>query len=728
MATAQAAPAPGGEATSATAPHRRSPAGTLGACADPAQAIASLVTRLYKRYGTPHRLRPATRLVRLLRGPAAHDRAVGQPHPARTRRAPMFTNSGMMPFVPYFLGEEPVPYRPPRAAVGAEVRAGRRQAQRPRRHRPVAAPPQLLRDARQLQLRRLLQGRGHPVGVGVRHRGARARRRPPLGHRARERRRGRGHLGRRGRLPRASASSGSTRTTSGRWARPAPAARRPSSSGTTGPSSAPTAVRPTPRPRTATSRSGTWCSRSTSAAPTASSATCPRKNIDTGAGLERILAVLAGSPSLYAADTLTALVDEAQSVTGHRLGESDLGRHRPAADGRPRPHDDVPRRRRGDPVQRGPRLRAAAHHPPGHPLRLPARRRAARAAGDGRAHDRASWATPTPSWSRAATWCCRIITREEEQFRRTLATGSQILDTQLDELEPGGILPGAVAFQLHDTYGFPLEVTQEIAELRGFEVDVRRVRVGHGRPAGPGPRREQGGRGRHRRRGDRAAAHPRRARAHRVHRARRVRERGDGRRHRRRRPLPRPHAVLRRVGRPGRRHRPHRHPHRRSSTWSTRPTRLPGLHTHTFAVREGTIEVGQDGRRPPSTASAATPSGATTPGRTSCTGRCARCSATHVKQQGSLVAPDRLRFDFSHFEPVTPDADPADRGPGQRRDPRQRAGPPLRDDQGRGARPRRHRVLRRQVRRHRPRARGRAPLGRAVRRHPRARASATSGP
>ena len=51
----------------------------------------------------------------------------------------------------------------------------------------------------------------------------------------------------------------------------------------------------------------------------------PAKNVDTGAGFERILAVLNGGTSLYASDTLTALVDEAQSVTGHRLGETDLG-------------------------------------------------------------------------------------------------------------------------------------------------------------------------------------------------------------------------------------------------------------------------------------------------------------------------------------------------------------------------------------------------------------------
>ena len=51
----------------------------------------------------------------------------------------------------------------------------------------------------------------------------------------------------------------------------------------------------------------------------------PSKNIDTGAGLERIMAVLNGSHSLYDSDILTALVEEAQSVTGHRLGESELG-------------------------------------------------------------------------------------------------------------------------------------------------------------------------------------------------------------------------------------------------------------------------------------------------------------------------------------------------------------------------------------------------------------------
>ena len=197
------------------------------------------------------------------------------------------------------LGDDAVRPVLPRRGAGAlrpaaggrrpEVRAGRRQAQRPRRHRPHAAPPQLLRDARQLELRRLLQGRGHHLGLGAAHRGARPRRRPHVGHRPRQRRRGRGHLGRRGRASPPSASSGSTRTTSGRWATPARAGRARRSSGTTAPTSAPTAARPTRRPRTATSRSGTSCSCSTSGARRRPHRPAHAENVDTGAGLERML-------------------------------------------------------------------------------------------------------------------------------------------------------------------------------------------------------------------------------------------------------------------------------------------------------------------------------------------------------------------------------------------------------------------------------------------------------
>ena len=65
-----------------------------------------------------------------------------------------------------------------------------------------------------------------------------------------------------------------------------------------------------------------------------------------------------------------------------------------------------------------------------------------------------------------------VIDREEVRFRETLRKGQAILDEQLDVLVDGAPLPGDVAFLLHDTYGFPLEVTQEITGERGVEVDV----------------------------------------------------------------------------------------------------------------------------------------------------------------------------------------------------------------------------------------------------------------
>jgi len=70
-----------------------------------------------------------------------------------------------------------------------------------------------------------------------------------------------------------------------------------------------------------------------------------------------------------------------------------------------------------------------------------------------------------------------VIDREEVRFRETLRTGQAILDEKLDGLGESEPLPGDTAFLLHDTYGFPLEVTQEITGERGVEVDVDGFRV-----------------------------------------------------------------------------------------------------------------------------------------------------------------------------------------------------------------------------------------------------------
>ena len=197
----------------------------------------------------------------------------------------------------------------------------------------------------------------------------------------------------------------------------------------------------------------------------------PRPSVDTGLGFERTLALMLGSPSLYAADTLSVLVDEAQSVTGHRLGTDELG--------------DIAVRLLADHTRTMSFLVADGVIPSneerGYVLRRVIRRavrfayllgvqRAVLAPLVERCID--VMGGPYPVLVSSRSLILGTIEREEESFRRTLATGSQLLDAQLDSLEPGATLGGSVAFQLHDTYGFPLEVTQEMAELRGVEVDL----------------------------------------------------------------------------------------------------------------------------------------------------------------------------------------------------------------------------------------------------------------
>ena len=164
------------------------------------------------------------------------------------------------------------------------------------------------------------------------------------------------------------------------------------------------------------------------------------------------------------------------------------------------------------------------------------------------------------------------------------------------------------AFRLHDTYGFPVELTEEIAAERGIGVDRvafdgrdgGAARRGPGRLEGgpdavPTPRRSTGrsstppapptswGTSETEHQGDVLA--PGRATASRCEQADDG-ERGGG--------LPRPHPVLRRVRRSGGRHR-HGH-HRDGASWrsSTPSTPVPGLHGHRAIVRRGTVRVGQE--------------------------------------------------------------------------------------------------------------------------------------
>ena len=202
----------------------------------------------------------------------------------------------------------------------------------------------------------------------------------------------------------------------------------------------------------------------------------PTKNVDTGAGLERILGVLAGNPSLYAADTLSVLTDRAQEVTGRSFGGDRLG--------------DIALRLLADHTRTVAFLVSDGVMPSNEERGYVLRRVLRRAVYFSYLLGVNEPVLPPmietcvelmggayPDLAANADTVLTIVSREEERFRQTLKTGSAMLDAELERLGGGegdgaGVLDGTVAFQLHDTYGFPVEVTQEILAERGVELDV----------------------------------------------------------------------------------------------------------------------------------------------------------------------------------------------------------------------------------------------------------------
>ena len=196
----------------------------------------------------------------------------------------------------------------------------------------------------------------------------------------------------------------------------------------------------------------------------------PNKNVDTGAGLERNLAAINGVTSVFETDVLRALVEQAMSVTGKRLGtdESTDIALKVIAD-----HSRTMAFLVNDGV-------VPSNDGRGYVLRRIIRRAVRYAhllGGDrevtpplvGRVIDLMSDAYPDLGTNGERV--IETISREEHAFRRTLARGSTLLDVKLAELNEGDVLAGDVAFDLYETHGFPLEVTKEIALERGVAVD-----------------------------------------------------------------------------------------------------------------------------------------------------------------------------------------------------------------------------------------------------------------
>jgi alanyl-tRNA synthetase len=192
----------------------------------------------------------------------------------------------------------------------------------------------------------------------------------------------------------------------------------------------------------------------------------PNQNIDTGLGVERGATILQDVHSVYETDGFQEIMEWVASETGTRYGESDVATkaHRVLADhGRAMTFlaaDGVTPSNEGRGYILRRVIRRAIHHGSTIGLDTPFLERLA-----GRVIAQMQDVYGELDAHRAEI--CRVLAAEEERFGRTLATGIGLFE----EVAARGAISGEDAFRLHDTYGFPVEMTKELARERGLAVD-----------------------------------------------------------------------------------------------------------------------------------------------------------------------------------------------------------------------------------------------------------------
>ncbi|HTT58992.1 MAG TPA: alanine--tRNA ligase, partial [Acidimicrobiales bacterium] len=198
----------------------------------------------------------------------------------------------------------------------------------------------------------------------------------------------------------------------------------------------------------------------------------PKKNIDTGAGFERVLSILNGVESVFATDLFAPLLDASARALKTPYGAneaSDILIRRVAEHGR------AMTMLVGDGV-------LPSNEGRGYVLRRIIRRAilaARRSGSDSSIMAPLVDATIDKMGGAYANLVderdliVEILEREETGFARTLRTGLALLEDARQEVEAGGsrVFPGDVAFKLHDTHGFPIELTSEIVAESGLEVE-----------------------------------------------------------------------------------------------------------------------------------------------------------------------------------------------------------------------------------------------------------------
>jgi len=204
----------------------------------------------------------------------------------------------------------------------------------------------------------------------------------------------------------------------------------------------------------------------------------PKKNIDTGMGLERVAYLLQGKENMYEIDEVYPVIAKAAELSGRAYGKDHV--------------DDVRFRVIADHVRSGLMLIGDGVTPGNESRGYVLRRLLRRAVRSMRLLGFEDPALPEllpvslermkASYPELETDFARISQvayAEEEAFRQTLGKGTQIFDVAAGETKQSGgtVLTGDKAFQLHDTYGFPIDLTLEMAQEQGLSVDQEGFRA-----------------------------------------------------------------------------------------------------------------------------------------------------------------------------------------------------------------------------------------------------------
>ena len=195
----------------------------------------------------------------------------------------------------------------------------------------------------------------------------------------------------------------------------------------------------------------------------------PKPSVDTGMGLERMTTVLQGVHSVFETDLFKTLIAASEDATSTKSDGERAASHRVIAD-----HLRSSSFLIADGV-------TPSNEGRGYVLRRIMRRAMRHAHLLGAADPLMHRLVPTlvaqmgdayPELARAQPFIEDTLKQEEVRFRTTLGRGMALFDTAVQGFRPGDMLDGQTAFTLSDTYGFPLDLTQDEARRRGFSVNV----------------------------------------------------------------------------------------------------------------------------------------------------------------------------------------------------------------------------------------------------------------